>query len=508
MATASKKKEKALVIVESPAKSKTIKKILGDGYTIEASMGHIRNLPTKDPATQNLGFDVNNHFIPKFEIIPGKQKVVTKLNDLAKKMDKIYLAADPDREGEAIAWHVRQVLKVPDDKIYRVVFNEITPKAVKHSIENPRSIDMEMVQAQQTRQILDKLVGFKLSPVLWKQIGNRNLSAGRVQSVALRMVCEREEEIEAFIPQEYWTIHTLMDKEGKQFEAELSKIKGKTVEKTIKTKEDADKIFACLKDLEVHYGEVVVSDNLELNKIYYDFDNWAIQKKDGSVVSKKKLKAEIEKVKIRDIEELWSIKYEDAWGTVRSELENSIFNSADGIISNANKEYLMKFYTALDWRSIKSNIQFNDAWEWLCKEVLRLDEIDIPEKERELPILDNAAEEMKHNLLLKFYRQYLNDSGVIYIHAMANLSNTSFHFLVADGPETFNTSDNPAFVFRRLDGKLQGVLPLSPRILMAQGRNSGHDKNFYVTHITDEAVKRYNIEIEKNAANFVVQLNN
>ena len=246
MATASKKKEKALVIVESPAKSKTIKKILGDGYTIEASMGHIRNLPTKDPATQNLGFDVNNHFIPKFEIIPGKQKVVTKLNDLAKKMDKIYLAADPDREGEAIAWHVRQVLKVPDDKIYRVVFNEITPKAVKHSIENPRSIDMEMVQAQQTRQILDKLVGFKLSPVLWKQIGNRNLSAGRVQSVALRMVCEREEEIEAFIPQEYWTIHTLMDKEGKQFEAELSKIKGKTVEKTIKTKEDADKIVEFL----------------------------------------------------------------------------------------------------------------------------------------------------------------------------------------------------------------------------------------------------------------------
>ena len=138
-----------------------------------------------------------------------------------------------------------------------------------------------------------------------------------------------------------------------------------------------------------------------------------------------------------------------------------------------------------DYTSIKSNIQFNDAWEWLCKEVLRLDEIDIPEEERELPILDNAAEEMKHNLLLKFYRQYLNDSGVIYTHAMANLYNTSFHFLVADGPETFNTSDNPVFVFRRLDGKLQGVLPLSPRILMAQGRNSEHDENFYVTHITD-----------------------
>ena len=235
-------KEKALVIVESPAKSKTIKKILGDSFQIEASYGHIRNLPTKDPTTENLGFDVNNGFEPKFEIIPGKQQVVKKLNDLAKKSDKIYLASDPDREGEAIAWHVRQILKVPDDKIYRIVFNEITPKAVKYSVENPRTIDMDMVKAQQTRQILDKLVGYKLSPVLWKEIGNRKLSAGRVQSVALRMICEREDEIEAFVPQEYWSIHALLDKEGKQFEAELSKIKDKAVEKNIKTKEDAQKI--------------------------------------------------------------------------------------------------------------------------------------------------------------------------------------------------------------------------------------------------------------------------
>ena len=236
------KKEKSLVIVESPAKSKTIRKILGDSYQIEASFGHVRNLPTKDPSTENLGFDINNHFEPKFEIIPGKQAVVKKLNDLAKKVDKIYLASDPDREGEAIAWHVRQILKVPDEKILRIVFNEITPKAVKYSVDNPRGIDMDMVQAQQTRQILDKLVGYKLSPVLWKQIGNRNLSAGRVQSVALRMICEREEEIEAFIPQEYWSIHANLDKDGKNFDAELSKIKGKAVEKTIKTKEEAKKI--------------------------------------------------------------------------------------------------------------------------------------------------------------------------------------------------------------------------------------------------------------------------
>ena len=236
------KKEKSLVIVESPAKSKTIRKILGDSYQIEASFGHVRNLPTKDPSTENLGFDIYNHFEPKFEIIPGKQAVVKKLNDLAKKVDKIYLASDPDREGEAIAWHVRQILKVPDEKILRIVFNEITPKAVKYSVDNPRGIDMDMVQAQQTRQILDKLVGYKLSPVLWKQIGNRNLSAGRVQSVALRMICEREEEIEAFIPQEYWSIHANLDKDGKNFDAELSKIKGKAVEKTIKNKEEAQKI--------------------------------------------------------------------------------------------------------------------------------------------------------------------------------------------------------------------------------------------------------------------------
>lgn len=246
--TTEKKKEKSLVIVESPAKSKTIRKILGDSFQIEASFGHVRNLPAKDPATQNLGFDIENHFEPKFEVIPGKQAVVKKLNDMAKKADKIYLASDPDREGEAIAWHVRQILKVPDDKILRIVFNEITPKAVKYSVDNPRGIDMDMVQAQQTRQILDKLVGYKLSPVLWKQIGNRNLSAGRVQSVALRMICEREEEIEAFVPQEYWSIHAELEKDGKVFEAELSKYKDKAIEKSIKNQEEAQKIVDYLKE--------------------------------------------------------------------------------------------------------------------------------------------------------------------------------------------------------------------------------------------------------------------
>ena len=244
--TVKSKKEKALVIVESPAKSKTIKKILGDGYQIEASFGHVRNLPDNV-----LGFDVNNDFKPTYVVIPEKKKVVTKLNDLAKRSDKIYLASDPEREGEAIAWHVRELLQVPDDKVFRIEFNEITPKAVKYAVEHSRQIDMDRVKAQQTRQILDKLVGYKLSPVLWKQLGNYRLSAGRVQSVALRMICEREEEIEAFIPQEYWSIHTIMDKDGKLFEAEVNKYKNKKIE--IKNEEEANKIKEFLLNPETEF---------------------------------------------------------------------------------------------------------------------------------------------------------------------------------------------------------------------------------------------------------------
>ena len=240
-------KEKALVIVESPAKSKTIKKILGNNFSIEASLGHVRDLSSKN----ELGFDVNNGFKPSFVILPEKRKVVSKLNEIAKKSDKIYLASDPDREGEAIAWHVKEVLKVPEDKIYRIEFNEITPKAVKYAVDHPRQIDMDKVQAQQTRQILDKLVGYRLSPVLWKQLGNYHLSAGRVQSVALRMICEREEEIDAFIPVEYWTITAQLEKEGKSFDAELTKFIGSKIE--ISNEEEALKIKEALESPEIEY---------------------------------------------------------------------------------------------------------------------------------------------------------------------------------------------------------------------------------------------------------------
>ena len=236
-----KKKENILVIVESPAKSKTIKKILGNSYDIEASYGHIRDFPPKV-----LGFDVQHDFTPTFEVIPEKKAVVKKLNDLAKKADKVFLASDPDREGEAIAWHVRQVIDVPDDKVFRIEFNEITPKAVTYAVEHSRQIDMQRVKAQQTRQILDRLVGYKISPVLWEKMRNYHLSAGRVQSVALRMICEREEEIKAFTPVEYWTISADLLKGKSLFTAELAKYKNAKAD--IKNKEEAEKIANYLKE--------------------------------------------------------------------------------------------------------------------------------------------------------------------------------------------------------------------------------------------------------------------
>ena len=249
------KKEKALVIVESPAKSKTIKKILGDSYQIEASYGHIRDFPPKV-----LGFDVTNNFEPSFIVIPEKKAVVKKLNELAQKSDKVYLASDPDREGEAIAWHVRQVLDIPDKKIYRIEFNEITPKAIKNAVEHSRPIDMDRVKAQQTRQILDRLVGYKISPVLWEKMRNYRLSAGRVQSVALRMICEREDEIDAFVPVEYWSVTADLLKDKLPFSAELTKYKDKKIE--IKNKEEADKIVAELtkKGLKYEVSKVTYRD--------------------------------------------------------------------------------------------------------------------------------------------------------------------------------------------------------------------------------------------------------
>ena len=243
-----KEKKKYLVIVESPAKAKTINKILGNAYEIKASMGHIRDFPKKV-----MGFDVQKNFEPEFEIIPDKKKVVDELNTIAKKMEKVYLAPDPDREGEAIAWHISEVLDVPKKNVYRIEFNEITQNAIRHAVESPRSIDMNRVKAQQTRQILDRLVGYSISPILWEKLKNYKLSAGRVQSVAVRLICEREAEIEAFIPKEYWKIFAdLFGKKAKApFTAELIKIDDKKAE--INNGEEAQEILEALKKKGVEF---------------------------------------------------------------------------------------------------------------------------------------------------------------------------------------------------------------------------------------------------------------
>lgn len=189
-----------LVIVESPAKAKTIGKYLGPGYQVKASMGHVRDLPKS-----KLGVDVDNDFEVDYQPIKGKEEVIDELTKAAKKSDKVFLATDPDREGEAISWHLKEMLGIPDDKTYRVTFNEITKKVVNDSIAHPRAIDMDLVNAQQARRVLDRIVGYQISPLLWKKI-RRGLSAGRVQSVATRLVCEREADIKAFVPQEYWSL--------------------------------------------------------------------------------------------------------------------------------------------------------------------------------------------------------------------------------------------------------------------------------------------------------------
>ncbi|AWK51355.1 type I DNA topoisomerase [Clostridium beijerinckii] len=213
-----------LVIVESPAKAKTIGKYLGKNYIVEASMGHVRDLPKS-----RLAVDIENNYTPKYITIRGKGELVDKLRKAAKKADKVYLATDPDREGEAISWHLANILKISEDDTCRIVFNEVTKSAVKASIKEARKIDLDLVDAQQARRILDRLVGYEISPILWKNV-KWGLSAGRVQSVALKLICDREKEINEFIPKEYWSIDCILKKERKKFPVRLSTYKGKKIE--------------------------------------------------------------------------------------------------------------------------------------------------------------------------------------------------------------------------------------------------------------------------------------
>ena len=229
---------KYLVIVESPAKVKTIKKFLGKNYEVVASNGHVRDLPKSQ-----LGVDVDHDFEPKYITIRGKGDILAMLRKEAKKADKVYLATDPDREGEAISWHLSKALKLEEDDVNRISFNEITQSAVKASLKQPRKIDMNLVNAQQARRILDRMVGYKISPLLWAKV-MRGLSAGRVQSVALRIICDREDEINAFIPEEYWTLEAELKIPGEK-KPLIAKFYGDEKNRiTISSKEEMNRITA------------------------------------------------------------------------------------------------------------------------------------------------------------------------------------------------------------------------------------------------------------------------
>ncbi len=230
-------KEK-LVIVESPSKATTIKKYLGKGYSVMASMGHVIDLPKSQ-----LGIDEENNFEPKYITIRGKGDLIKDLKKHAKTADKIYLATDPDREGEAISWHLANTLGIDASSKCRITFNEITKKAVTSAIKEPRAIDEKLVNSQQARRVLDRIVGYKISPLLWKKV-KKGLSAGRVQSVATKLICDREDEINAFAEKEYWTIDAVLLKGKKKFSAKFHGLKGKKTE--LSSKPDADKILAKL----------------------------------------------------------------------------------------------------------------------------------------------------------------------------------------------------------------------------------------------------------------------
>ena len=247
---------KYLVIVESPAKVKTIKKFLGKNYEVMASNGHVRDLPKSQ-----LGIDVEHDYEPKYITIRGKGEILAKLRKEAKKADKVYLATDPDREGEAISWHLSKALKLDDKKMYRISFNEITQSAVKASLKQAREIDTDLVDAQQARRMLDRMVGYRISPLLWAKV-KRGLSAGRVQSVALRIICDREDEISAFIPEEYWSLDVLLGIKGEK-KPLVAKFTGDSKGKmTISSREQMDAVIDKLKQadyqvLEVKKGERV-----------------------------------------------------------------------------------------------------------------------------------------------------------------------------------------------------------------------------------------------------------
>lgn len=269
------------------------------------------------------------------------------------------------------------------------------------------------------------------------------------------------------------------------------------------TKEDTDRFFGALNDYIITYDGKTLTDTLEMNKYYGVFNDWSIKCLNGTEVRKTPLKSEIDNIKIQDIEENWSAKYENKWNAVRNIIEQKIL-SGQSIVPRFYFGYLMKFFTALDWRSTVSNQDFMSVFNWICDDIFALNKVEIPKDERKLPMFETAAEYMKHCLLLSYYRQFLNDTGVIYKCAKEYMKRTSFHFLVSNSNEDFVTSDNPAFIATRKQGDKIGILPITPKILMIIGRNAQNDENYYVTRIDPKEVHKYNKMIKNNASQFVV----
>ena len=324
---------KYLVIVESPAKVKTIKKFLGSNYEVLASNGHVRDMPKSQ-----MGIDFENNYEPKYITIRGKGDILAKLRKEVKKAEKIYLATDPDREGEAISWHLQVALKLEDKKVYRITFNEITKNAVKESLKNAREIDMNLVDAQQARRVLDRMVGYRISPLLWDKI-KRGLSAGRVQSVALRIICDREDEINAFIPEEYWTLDAAFQIPGEKKPLVAKYYGTKDGKVDINSEEELNKI---LKELDqVEYKVTDVKKGERTKKAPLPFTTSTLQQEASKVLNFSTQKT------MRLAQQLYEGIEIKGWGTVGiiTYLRTDSTRVSDEAVSVA-QEYIEQMYGA------------------------------------------------------------------------------------------------------------------------------------------------------------------
>lgn len=347
----------SLVIVESPAKVKTIKKFLGSNYEVDASGGHVRDLPKSQ-----LGIDVDHDYEPKYITIRGKGDVLAKLRKEVKKADKIYLATDPDREGEAISWHLMKALKlddVKDKKVFRISFNEITKNAVKTSLKTPRSIDMNLVDAQQARRVLDRMVGYSISPILWEKV-KRGLSAGRVQSVALRMICDREEEIAAFIPEEYWSLEALLKVPGSRKPVAARFHRDRNGSSEIENKEKLDEIVKNLENRKFVVSEI--KDGERIKKPPVPFTTSTLQQEASKVLNFSTQKT------MRLAQQLYEgvdVKGHGTIGLITYLRTDSIrvAEEADMTARKFIEEQYGKQYTALSGAVKKTNGKIQDAHE-------------------------------------------------------------------------------------------------------------------------------------------------